>query len=238
MTQPQQQRFKSIIKPLMLGSLIILAIAIARQSNLRELLQTSLRWVENLGSLSPIAFILVYNLATVLFIPGSLLTMSGGVMFGLVWGSIYVTIAAILGATLAFTLGRCWCRDLVSKILQDRPQFHAINTAVGKEGFKIVLLTRLCPVLPFNLLNYAFGITEVSLRDYIFGSLGIIPGTVMYVYLGALVGDIAALGNPDRMTDPVVATLQWTIRLVGLTATTIVTIYLSKLAKKYLNHHL
>jgi uncharacterized membrane protein YdjX (TVP38/TMEM64 family) len=237
MTPPEQQRFPSILTLAVVGSLL-LALALARHSQLQELLRSTLVWVESLGYFKPLIFILIYNLATVLFIPGSILTMGGGAIFGLVWGSIYVTIAAILGATMAFIVGRFWCRELVYQKMVDLPQFRAIALAIDREGLKIVLLTRLCPILPFNLLNYAFGITNISIRDYMLGSLGIIPGTVMYVYLGDLIGDIATLGMSDRPLDPAVETTQWIVRAIGFISTVTIAIYFSKLAKKYLNYHL
>ena len=161
---------------------------------LQELLQNALTWVESLGSIAPIAFIVLYNVATVLLIPGSLLTLGSGVLFGLVWGSVYVFFAATLGATLAFWLGRTVARDWVSKKISAYPKFAAIDKAVAKEGFKIVFLTRLSPLFPFNLLNYAFGITQVSLKDYVLGSVGMIPGTILYVYIGSLIGSVAQIG--------------------------------------------
>lgn len=235
MTQPKKRRFSSHLKLLLVSSLVAITVVAAKQFNVQELLRTSLIWVESLGSWGVAAFIVIYNLATILFIPGTLLTMSGGVLFGVVWGSVYVAIAATLGATWAFLIGRYLCRDVICRMIQGNAKFKAIDKAVAKEGFKIVLLTRLSPVLPFNLLNYAFGVTQVSLRDYILGSLGMIPGTVMYVYLGSLVGDLAMLGKPDRSTSPEAQIIQWVIRGVGLMATVAVTIYLARLAKKALN---
>ncbi|MBW4667323.1 MAG: TVP38/TMEM64 family protein [Cyanomargarita calcarea GSE-NOS-MK-12-04C] len=235
MTQPKKRRFSSHLKLLLLSSLVAIAIVAAKQFNVQELLRTLLIWVESLGSFGPIGFIVIYNVATILFIPGTLLTMSGGVLFGVVWGSVYVAIAATLGATWAFFLGRCLCRDVICRMIQSNVKFQAIDKAVAKEGFKIVLLTRLSPILPFNLLNYAFGITQVSLRDYILGSLGMIPGTVMYVYLGSLVGDLGMLGKTEQSTSPETQIVQWVIRGVGLIATVAVTIYLARLAKKALN---
>lgn len=235
MTQPKKRRFSSHLKLLLVSSLVAITVVAAKQFNVQELLRTSLIWVESLGSWGVAAFIVIYNVATILFIPGTLLTMSGGVLFGVVWGSVYVAIAATLGATWAFLIGRYLCRDVVCRMIQGNAKFKAIDKAVAQEGFKIVLLTRLSPVLPFNLLNYAFGVTQVSLRDYILGSLGMIPGTVMYVYLGSLVGDLAMLGKPDRSSSPEIQIIQWVIRGVGLMATVAVTIYLARLAKKALN---
>ena len=104
--------------------------------------------------------------------------------------------------------------------------------SVGKEGLKIVLLTRLSPIFPFNLLNYAFGVTGVSVKDYIIGSIGMIPGTVMFVYIGSLAGNLALIGTDAQPTNP---TLQWAIRIFGFIATVAVTIYITRIAKQALN---
>lgn len=201
---------------------------------MQELLTSALTWVENLGPWGAIAFIIIYNLATILFIPGSLLTLGGGVIFGVILGSIYVFIAATTGAIFAFLIGRYLARGWISQKIEGNPKFKAIDSAVAKEGFKIVLLTRLSPVFPFNLLNYAFGITQVSLKDYILGSIGMIPGTIMYVYLGSLAGDIAMLGAGNTPTNPQAETAKWVIRIVGFIATVVVTIYITRVARKAL----
>ena len=202
---------------------------------LQELLQNALTWVESLGSIAPIAFIVLYNVATVLLIPGSLLTLGSGVLFGLVWGSVYVFFAATLGATLAFWLGRTVARDWVSNKISAYPKFAAIDKAVAKEGFKIVFLTRLSPLFPFNLLNYAFGITQVSLKDYVLGSVGMIPGTILYVYIGSLIGSVAQIGMKGATLDPQTQKLQWIAKIIGFIATIAVTVYITRIAKKALN---
>jgi len=202
---------------------------------LQELLQNALTWVESLGSIAPIAFIALYNVATVLLIPGSLLTLGSGVLFGLVWGSVYVFFAATLGATLAFWLGRTVARDWVSKKISAYPKFAAIDTAVAKEGFKIVFLTRLSPLFPFNILNYAFGITQVSLKDYVLGSVGMIPGTILYVYIGSLIGSVAQIGMKGATLDPQTQKLQWIAKIIGFIATIAVTVYITRIAKKALD---
>lgn len=202
---------------------------------LQELLQNALTWVESLGSIAPIAFIVLYNVATVLLIPGSLLTLGSGVLFGLVWGSVYVFFAATLGATLAFWLGRTVARDWVSKKISAYPKFAAIDKAVAKEGFKIVFLTRLSPLFPFNLLNYAFGITQVLLKDYVLGSVGMIPGTILYVYIGSLIGSVAQIGMKGATLDPQAQKLQWTAKIIGFIATIAATVYITRIAKKALD---
>jgi uncharacterized membrane protein YdjX (TVP38/TMEM64 family) len=228
----RQLNFK--LKLVLLGCLIATLIVAAKHFNLQVFLQTSILWVKNLGPLGAIAFIFIYNLATLLFIPGSLLTLKGGCLFGFFWGSVYVLIAALLGATLAFLIGRYLSRDWVCRQIEKNSKFQAIDRAVAKEGWKIVLLTRLSPLFPFNLLNYGFGVTKVSLKDYILGSIGIIPGTVMYVYIGSLAGELAITNMPQTAIAPQAQIWQWVMRIIGLIATVAVTVYVTKVAQKAL----
>ena len=228
-------RLNSKLK-LELGICLVVTLAVAsKYCNIQGLLQASLTWIKSIGPLGPIAFIAIYNLATILFIPGSLLTLGGGVLFGLFLGSVYVFVAATLGATFAFLIGRYVSRGWVAKQIKGNAKFEAIDEAVAREGLKIVLLTRLSPIFPFNLLNYAFGITQVSLRDYVLGSVGMIPGTVMYVYIGSLAGDLATIGAGTHPTSPQTEFVQWAVRVVGLIATVAVTIYVTRVAKKALS---
>ena len=173
----------------------------------------------------------IYIIATVAFLPGSILTLGAGVVFGVVFGAIYVFIGATLGAIAAFLVGRYIARGWVSQKIADNQKFAAIDRAVAHEGFKIVLLTRLSPIFPFNLLNYAFGVTGVSLKDYALASIGMLPGTIMYVYIGSLAGDLARIGSENQPTNP---TIQWIIRIVGVIATVAVTVYVTRIARKAL----
>jgi uncharacterized membrane protein YdjX (TVP38/TMEM64 family) len=188
--------------------------------------------IESLGLTGAIAFMIIYVVATVAFFPGSVLTLAGGAIFGLLWGSVYVFLGATIGATLAFLVGRYLARGWVFKKIADNEKFRAIDRAVGKEGLKIVFLTRLSPIFPFILLNYGLGITGVSLRDYVLASVGMIPGTIMYVYLGSL-GNINTICNGGGVNANPVA--QWTIRIIGLIATVVVTLYITKIARKALD---
>ncbi|MFB2938225.1 TVP38/TMEM64 family protein [Aerosakkonemataceae cyanobacterium BLCC-F154] len=187
--------------------------------------------MEGLGSVGALAFIALYIIATVAFLPGSILTLGAGVVFGVVMGSFYVFIGATIGATAAFLVGRYLARNWVAKKIADKKNFGAIDRAVGEEGFKIVLLTRLSPIFPFNLLNYAYGVTGVSLKDFVLASIGMIPGTIMYVYIGSLAGSIATIGTQSQPGNP---NAQWAIRIIGFIATVAVTIYVTKLARKAL----
>ncbi len=191
----------------------------------------ALDWIDSLGIVGGIAFIVLYIVATVAFLPGSILTLGAGVLFGVGLGSVYVWIGATLGAIAAFLVGRYLARGWVSRKIEGNSTFAAIDAAVAREGFKIVLLTRLSPVFPFNLLNYAFGLTGVSLKDYALGSVGMIPGTVMYVYLGSLAGDLTRISSA---TSPTHTPVQWVIRIIGLMATAAVTIYVTRLARQAL----
>jgi uncharacterized membrane protein YdjX (TVP38/TMEM64 family) len=237
MTPGRKFQFTFKLKLLLAVAIVtILAIAAAQLhwlDMLQASLQTVLMTIKDLGVVGVFAYIVIYNLATILFIPGSLLTLGGGALYGVVWGSIYVFLAATLGATLAFLIGRYITRDWVNQQIAKNPKFEAIEAAVAQQGLKIVFLARLSPIFPFNLLNYAFGVTQVSLRDYVFGSIGMIPGTVLYVYLGALAGDVSAIGTPQTL-DPQTQRLQWALRIIGLLATVVVTLYVTRIAKKAL----
>jgi uncharacterized membrane protein YdjX (TVP38/TMEM64 family) len=206
--------------------------SLATGFNPQEILRNALVWVDSLGSLGAIAFIILYIVATVAFLPGSILTLGAGVVFGVFFGSLYVFIGATLGAIAAFLVGRYLARDWVAQKIAGNQKFTAIDQAVGKEGFKIVLLTRLSPIFPFFLLNYAYGVTGVSLKDYAIASVGMIPGTIMFVYIGSLAGNLATLGTQNQTVNPF---LEWTIRIIGFMATVAVTLYVTKLARKALD---
>ncbi|MBA4147669.1 MAG: TVP38/TMEM64 family protein [Verrucomicrobia bacterium] len=207
-----------------LGAAIALIVA-ARFFGLQEWLKQVVEWVGGLGPWGVLLFIGVYVVATVLFIPGSVLTLGAGAVFGVVWGSIYVSIGSTLGATCAFLVGRHLARDLVARKLEGKERFAAIDKAVEREGWKIVGLTRLSPIFPFTLLNYAYGLTRVKLWHYVLASwIGMMPGTVMYVYLGS----VAKAVSGDRTTG------EWILYGVGLVATIIVTVYVTHLARNAL----
>ncbi len=214
---------------------IVALLAAAWYFDAQALLKSALDGIARLGPWGPVIFVLLYVAATVLFLPGSILTLGAGFVFGVVKGSIVVSISATLGATAAFLVGRYLARDWVGRKIEGNAKFNAIDEAVAREGWKIVGLTRLSPVFPFNLLNYAFGLTRVSLRDYFFASwIGMMPGTVMYVYLGSLAGDLAAVGAGQRATTPA----EWALRVVGLLATVTVTVYVTRVARRALQQRI
>jgi pyruvate/2-oxoglutarate dehydrogenase complex dihydrolipoamide dehydrogenase (E3) component/uncharacterized membrane protein YdjX (TVP38/TMEM64 family) len=195
--------------------------------NVQVLLKSALEWIGNLGPWGPVIFVGLYVLATVMFIPGSVLTLGAGAVFGVAPGSFYVSISATLGATAAFLVGRYLARDAIARRIEKHEKFATIDRAVANEGWKIVLLTRLSPVFPFTLLNYAFGLTRVKLSHYVLASwLGMIPGTVMYVYLGSLVN--VGAGQRQRTAG------EWILYGIGLLATITVTVFGTRLARNAL----
>ena len=198
-------------------------------------LQNTLQWINSLGSLGGIVFIGIYIIATLAFLPAAILTLGAWVIFGVIWGSLYVFVGATLGAIAAFLVGRYLARGWVKEKISSYKKFTNIDQAVSKEGLKIVFLIRLSPLFHFNLLNYALGLTNVSLKDYSLASFGMIPGTIMYVYLGYLAGDLALIGNknqPDNMI------FHWLIQIIGLISTIAVTVYVTKIAKKSLEEEI
>jgi len=202
-------------------------ITTASYFRVQDLLKHALDWAAHLGPRGAILFIAMYVVATVGFVPGSVLTLGAGAVFGVVLGSVYVSIAATLGATCAFLVGRYLARDAVARKIEGNERFAAIDRAVANQGWKIVGLTRLSPVFPFTLLNYAFGITRVKLGHYVLASwIGMMPGTVMYVYLGSLAK--AASGERTRTTG------EWVLYGVGLLATVVVTVLVTRIAKQAL----
>ncbi len=227
--------FRRILWLFAIALFLAFLILATKSSYIQDVLRTVLIQIQDLGWWGPVAFIVTYNLATVLFIPGSVLTLGGGVIFGLWWGSIYVFVAATLGATFAFLIGRYLSRDRVVRYMEAHPKFKALDRAVSQQGLKIVFLTRLCPLLPFNLLNYALGITQVSLKDYVLGSFGMIPGTILYVYSGSLVGDLAAINVATESTNPQASAVKWLINIVSFMATIAVTVSLTRIAQKALD---
>src|SRR5713101_6080088 len=158
-------------------------VLVVKYFHVQDWLKEALDWIGKLGPWGPVIFVGLYVVATVLFVPGSVLTLGAGAVFGVVLGSVCVSISATLGATAAFLVGRYLARDAIARKIEKNEKFAIIDRAVADEGWKIVLLTRLSPVFPFTLLNYAFGLTRVKLSQYVLASwLGMIPGTVMYVY--------------------------------------------------------
>lgn len=188
-------------------------------------------WVEELGLFGPGVFVVGYALAVVGLAPGSVLTLAAGAIFGVLWGTVYVLVAATLGACAAFLVSRYLARSLVERRLESNPRFGAIDRAVGEQGRRIVFLLRLSPVFPFNLLNYGLGLTRVRFVDYLVACAGMLPGTLLYVYYGKLAGDVAALAGGAVVTRDAG---YWAVLILGLGATVVVTTLVTRIARRAL----
>ncbi|MDJ0787200.1 MAG: TVP38/TMEM64 family protein [Myxococcota bacterium] len=210
-----------------LGALVVLG----RQAG--EYVPAFAQWVDAQGAWGPVVFVAGYAAAVVAFVPASVLTLAAGAIFGLGEGTAYVFLAATVGATGAFLVARYLARSAVEARIEGDARFAAIDRAVGREGRKIVLLLRLSPIFPFNLLNYALGLTRVGLVDYVVACLGMLPGTLAYVYLGKVIGDVAAVAGGAQPEGG--GTAQTAILIVGLIATFAVAIFVARVARKALD---
>ena len=188
------------------------------------------RWVDDLGAWGPLAFVVLYALAVVAFVPAAPLTLAAGAIFGLAKGVVYVFVAATLGSALAFLVARYAARAAVERRLAAN-RFAAIDRAVAAEGRKIVFLLRLSPVFPFTLLNYVLGLTRVGFADYMLGAFGMIPGTILYVYYGTLAGNVLALAGGAPVEK---GAGYWTVLAIGLVATIAVTTVVTRIARRAL----
>ena len=210
--------------------LVLIALSFAASMlPLRDWIKSMTDWVEGFGAFGIFIFIGIYAIAAVLFVPGSLLTIAAGLVFGLGMGTVAASCGATLGASLAFLIGRYLARERVEESIRGNARFRAIDEAIGEQGWKIIALLRLSPLIPFSASNYFYGITKVRFWPYVAASwAGMLPGAVLYVYLGAAGKAGLTGGSKDR------SPLEWTFLGVGLLATVIVTIVVTRIAKKAL----
>ena len=187
--------------------------------------------IQHLGPAAPVAFIGIYAVAVVALIPASLLTIAGGAVFGLIRGVIFALIGATLGSTAAFLLGRHVARRVVAKRLAAMPRFTAIEQAVSARGRRIVFLLRLSPVVPFNVLNYALGLTTISVWDFILASMGTIPGAFVYAYAGKVTGEALAFAGQAQVPRDA---SYYAVLAAGLVATLAATTLVTRTARRAL----
>jgi uncharacterized membrane protein YdjX (TVP38/TMEM64 family) len=217
-----------------ISSLMILAalLTIVRVLPIDQAMAAVKGWTAGLGIWGPVVLALLYIVATVLLVPGTILTLAAGGMFGLVVGTITVSIGSTLGASLAFLIARYVARDKVAARASHNRRFGAIDRAIGEGGWKIVALLRLSPAIPFNLQNYLYGLTPIRFWPYVLTSwLAMLPGTFLYVYLGHIAG--AAVGADRPRT-----AAEWAMLAVGLLATIVVTVYVTRLARRKLQEQM
>ena len=216
-----------------LATLLVVAIAgVLATVPVKPFLTGFLQHVESIGPWGPPLLAAVYSISCVLFVPGTILSLGAGFLFGVVLGTVVVSIGSIIGSTAAFVIGRTMLRDWIKRRIAAHPRFRAIDRAVGTQGFKIVLLTRLSPIFPFNFLNYAFGLTSVRLGHYVLASwIGMLPGTVMYVYFGSALKSLtgSVTGSLEN------GTLQRVLFVVGLVMTIFAAAVIARVAKQALD---
>jgi len=216
-----QKNHRSLGK-LLLGALVVLG----RKAG--AYIPQFAQWVDSLGVWGPFVFILGYIVAAVAFVPGVLLTLAAGAIWGIFPGVLYAFVAAVLGSTAAFLVARYLARAVIERRMAGNTRFAALDRAVGEQGRKLVFLLRLSPVFPFNILNYALGLTSVRFGDYVVASVGMLPGTFLYVYYGKLIGDLAALAGGVAAEK---GTEYYLFLAVGLVATLVATAFVTRMAR-------
>ncbi len=226
------KRIVTIFRWLLVLLIVAALLMIVRSLPIGQAMEAMKGWIAGLGIWGPVVLALVYIVATVLFVPGTILTLAAGTLFGLVVGTITVSIGSTLGAAVAFLIARYVARDKIAAMAGRHRNFGAIDKAIGEGGWKIVAMLRLSPAIPFNLQNYLYGLTPVRFWPYVVTSwLAMLPGTFLYVYLGHVTG--AAVGS-DRARTPV----EWAMLAVGLLATAAVTVYVTRLARRKLQEQM
>ena len=198
--QSPAQRRRKVIRAVVGIALVLAFIVCVRTLKQAGAFERALQWLASLGPWAPVMFVVLYVVAALLMIPASILTIGGGMLFGLVRGGTYVLTAALIAATLCFLIARHIARGWISHRLEAHPKFIALDQAVAREGWKIVAMVRFAPVFPFSITSYGFGLTRVPLWHYVLASFAMIPGTLWYVYLGTLVGDIAGIRQQAPMS--------------------------------------
>lgn len=198
------------------------------------MLHHALDRIAAMGPAGPFCYILLYAVCCVCFCPISPMAFGAGALWGVWPGIVFAWIGAAIGSCLSFLIGRHWLQAFVERKLARYPLFTAIDAAVSAQGARVVFLTRLTPIFPFNALNYGYGITRVKFREFMVATcLGMIPGTLMLVYLGAAAGAAMKTGTQARTRTPA----EWAFFAVGLGATVAVVTLVGRAAKRALDEH-
>jgi uncharacterized membrane protein YdjX (TVP38/TMEM64 family) len=193
----------------------------------------TLRHAHAFGAAAPVAFVLIHAFGVAAFVPATVFAVAGGALFGFSRGVAYSIVGGGLGACAAFLLGRHLLRNVFARRLAESPQLVAIDRAVAANGLRILLLLRLSPIMPFNLMNYALGVSTVRLRDFVFALVGMLPGTIVAAYAGQVAGEALALAG---QTQPVWNSSYVAALIVGLAATIVAAIVLAITARRALRN--
>jgi uncharacterized membrane protein YdjX (TVP38/TMEM64 family) len=223
-------RFRSSLLFLVSAATLVAAVVLLHEP-IYDAVNAVLDWAAGRGPWTGVILAALWVPAAILLVPGSILTLGTGFLLGVGWGMLVVSIGSTAGAAAAFAVARALLRDRVRARLEEHRRFHAVDQAVAREGTRVVLLLRLSPLFPYNVLNYAFGATGVSVRSFLVGSwIGMLPGTLLYVYLGAGARTLAdaATGRvgPDAWTAALFA--------AGLVATAAATWLVTRAARRAL----
>ncbi len=196
----------------------------------------AVEWIRDAGAIGVLAYAVLYVGAAIALLPGSVLTLGAGFAYGAWWGTLLVSPVSTLAATCAFVVSRTFGRSWVERKVAGDPRFGRLNQAVERRGLRLVILLRLSPILPFNILNYALGLTSIRTRDYVVGSLvGMLPGTILYVYLGSLVTSASQLASG---TLPDAGPAQTAVYWGGLVASIVAAVVVTRMARRALRDEL
>jgi uncharacterized membrane protein YdjX (TVP38/TMEM64 family) len=238
----QNNRVAKIIVAILLVAFILFVIldSTIGEGWVGDTVTSFLEWIEENPVAGLFAFMIVYFVATVLFVPGSILTLGAGFVFanafglgpGLLLGTLAVFFGASSGAIVAFLLGRFLLRDWVSRWTKKYTIFLALDKALAEKGFRIMALLRLSPIIPFNALNYIAGVTAVGFWSYVWSLFAILPGTLLYVFLGASAGSLTDSANSgDSMTVTIIVVVVGVV--FGVMAVALTSYYARKELRKF-----
>jgi uncharacterized membrane protein YdjX (TVP38/TMEM64 family) len=206
---------------------VVLLVLFFFFDDIREEILPVFEWIEARGAWGAFWFILIYVGLVVLLIPSLPLTLAGGFLFGVVHGSAYVIAAMMIGALTAFAIARYFLHGPVASRMERHPTLERVSRGMGPDGWKIVMLCRFIPFFPAKLSNYLFGVTHIRLPGFILGNfLGILPYTILNVWIGSLAADLATLGEREQRTP-----LEWGLYGLGFVATIAVVVYITRLAR-------
>ena len=226
-----KSRLATVTAIVLLAVVIVVVVATRSGIDVRELTVKFVEALRGQGNVGLVWLALAYTPSSLLFFPAPFLTISGGFVFGFVKGVIAVSLGSTVAASITFLAGRTLLRRFIEHKVAGDARFRALDQAVVDHGFKIVFLTRLSPVLPFNLLNYAFGLTRVRFRDYVLASwTGMFPGTCLYVSIGAAAKSLTEVTSGSSQG----GIAQQVLFGFGLLATLLVSVMLTRIAKKTL----
>lgn len=222
---------RNIVRGIVAAAVVLTVVWLWRAADPREITRGLLAWIEALGPWAPFWFVAAYVLSCLTFFPGILLTAGGAILFGVPKAVLLVSIGATIGAACGFLISRYAARGWVQRKWGANPRFAAIDAATEREGWKIVGLMRLSPVVPFVPMNFLFGLTRVPLLHFVLATwAGILPLTFVYALLGSVIGDLAELGKQPVSSGP----WKWIITAAGLASTVVVTLLVTRVAKRAL----